>query len=77
MSLGKTFLNYFKIGNYVTWRRLSCSEDQYYDEFYGIIIEIIEYADGVRPVCYARILENKSGKTFYVVLSCLTKVETN
>ena len=67
----------FKVGDYVTWRTLSVKEDKYYDEYHGIIIALVTYEDNVRPVHYARILENKTNESFYVVLSCLTKVETN
>jgi hypothetical protein len=77
MSLGESYVGKFKVGDYVTWRTLSVKEDKYYDEYHGIIIDLIYYEDEVRPVHYARILENKSADTFYVVLSCLTKIETN
>ena len=77
MSLGKSFVDKFKIGDYVRWRTLSDNEDKYYNEYYGIIIALVTYEDNVRPVHYARILENKTNESFYVVLSCLTKVETN
>ena len=77
MSLGESYVGKFKVGDYVTWRTLSVKEDKYYDEYHGIIVDLIYYEDEVRPVHYARILENKSADTFYVVLSCLTKIETN
>jgi len=77
VSLGKSYLKKFKIGDYVSWRTLSFDGESYYDEYYGIIVDLVRYEDNVRPVHYARILENKSSETFYVVLSCLTKVETN
>jgi hypothetical protein len=77
MSLGESYVEKFKIGDYVTWRTLSSSEDRYYDQYYGIIIALVHYKDEIRPVHYARILENKTSETFYVVLACLTKVETN
>ena len=77
MSLGKSFVDKFKIGDYVRWRTLSDNENKYYNEYHGIIIALVTYEDNVRPVHYARILENKTNESFYVVLSCLTKVETN
>jgi len=77
MSLGATYLDKFKIGDYVTWRTLSIDKDRHYNEFYGLIVDLIYYEDEIRPVHYARVRENKAGDTFYVVLSCLKKVETN
>lgn len=77
MSLGETYTIQFKIGDYVTWRTLSHEGEEYYTQYYGVVTEIIHYKDNVRPVYYAKVLENKTSDTFYVVLSCLTKVETN
>jgi hypothetical protein len=77
MSLGESYANKFKIGDYVTWRTLSTDENCYYNQYHGIIVDLIYYEDEIRPVHYARILENKTADTFYVVLSCLTKIETN
>lgn len=77
MSLGESYVGKFKIGDYVRWRKLSANENRYYDEYHGIIVDLIYYKDEIRPVHYAKILENKTAQTFYVVLSCLTKIETN
>jgi hypothetical protein len=77
VSLGKLYLKYFSVGDYVSWRVLSCHEDRYYDEFHGIIIELLVYSEGIRPVYYAKILENRTSDTIYVVLSSLTKIQTN
>ena len=78
MSLGENYLSKFKTGDYVCWRTLSFSEDEYYNEFYGIVVEVTTWeSKESRPVYYARILENKTNKTIYVVLSCLIKIETN
>ena len=77
MSLGAIYRDKFKVGDYVYWRTLDSGMELYYKQQYGIIIELTCYEDGVRPVHYAKILENKSGEMFYVVLSSLVKVETN
>ena len=78
MSLGEKYLKNFKVGDYVRWRRLASSPKKYYQEYFGLILQIIEYSDELyRPAHYAQVLENKSNQTFYIVLSCLTKVETN
>jgi hypothetical protein len=78
MSLGEKYLKNFKVGDYVRWRRLVSSPVEYYQEYFGLILQIIEYNDELyRPVHYAQVLENQSNQTFYIVLSCLTKVETN
>ena len=75
MSLGKSYVSRFKIGDYVTWRSLCGDSPDYYDEFHGIIVEIINYNEHTRPVHYAKILELKSNDHIYVVLSCLSKLK--
>jgi|TARA_Y100000356_G_C11101776_1_gene204742 hypothetical protein len=77
MSLGEIFLKNFNVGDYVTWRVLSGNIEIHYCQYQGIITEIVHYDDDIRPVYYAKILENKSAQIFCVVLSCLTKIETN
>jgi hypothetical protein len=77
MSLGEVYLKDFDVGDYVTWRVLSGNIEIHYCEYQGIITEIVHYNDIVRPVYYAKILENRSAQIFCVVLSCLTKIETN
>lgn len=83
MGLGETYLNKFKIGDYVYWRTLV--RDSNYDEFtresWGIIVDFTSETRATRLasriVYYALILENKTGKTIPVLLHKIQKVETN
>ena len=77
MSLGEIYLKDFSVGDYVTWRVLSGNIEVHYCQYHGIITEIVHYDDVIRPVYYAKILENRSAQIFCVVLLCLTKIETN
>ena len=38
MSLGESYVEKFKLGDYVMWRSLSSDVDLYYEEFNGIIV---------------------------------------
>lgn len=78
MSLGESYRKNFKIGDYVSWKVLNIEGNGYSRCLYGIIVEIFIYKEDLeRPVHYARVLENRTGIKTYIVLSCLTKVETN
>lgn len=80
MALGDAYLNKVKVGDYVKWR--SIVRDQNYEEniveYRGLIIKIYKVVNQfTRPVHCAKILENKSGKTYTVLLHKIEKVETN
>lgn len=76
--LGKSYLTGFEVGEYVEWRRLSRNEN--YEEtihvYQGIIIQIRATDMGGRMVYYAEVMEN-GGKTYWILLSKIRKVETN
>tara|TARA_A200000159_G_C7329513_1_gene342370 strand:- start:2428 stop:2664 length:237 start_codon:yes stop_codon:yes gene_type:complete len=78
VSLGKIYANKFKIGDLVSWKVLNFEGNEYARLKIGLIVEIFVYEkDLTRPVHYAGVLEPKTGEKTYIVLSCLTKVETN
>ena len=77
MSLGESYVEKFKLGDYVMWRSLSSDVDLYYEEFNGIIVGFKNVTEKQRTIYYATILENKSGDTIYVLLSSLIKIKTN
>ena len=80
MTLGQTYLDKFKIGDYVHWRTIirDSNYDEYYKEYWGIITSFENVKNrNKRDVWYALVLENKSGKTIPVLLHKIRKVETN
>ena len=80
MGLGKSYLDKFKIGDYVHWRTIirDSNYDEYYKEQWGIITSFRAIENrNKRDVWYAVVLENKTGKTIPVLLHKIRKVETN
>ncbi len=80
MALGSTYLNKIKIGDYVKWRSIVRGKDYEENivEYRGLVIRIYKTATQLtRPVHCAKILENKSGRTYTVLLHKIQKVETN
>ena len=78
MHLGKTYVNKFKVGDLVSWKVLNFEGNEHARLKFGLIVEIVVYEENLtRPVHYAGVLEIKTGEKTYIVLSCLTKVETN
>ena len=80
MALGDVYVQKFKPGDYVKWRNIV--RDKNYEastrEYHGLIIKLYQITDEyTRPVQYAKILENNSGKIFHVLLHKIQKVETN
>jgi hypothetical protein len=78
MGLGDVYTNKFKAGDYVKWRTIVRNKNYEANtkEYQGLIIKI--YSQHVtRPVNYAKVLENNSGRIFHVLLHRIEKVETN
>jgi hypothetical protein len=76
--LGKSYLTGFDIGEYVEWRTLVRNED--YEEIVrhkqGIIMQLKATDMSGRMVYYAEVMEN-GGRTYWILLSKIRKVETN
>ncbi len=76
--LGKSYLTGFEVGEYVEWRKMSRNEN--YEEtisiHQGIIMQIRGTKMGGRMVYYAEVMEN-GGRTYWILLSKIRKVETN
>jgi len=82
MSLGETYLDKFKVGDYVRWRTIirDSNYDEYYKEQWGIIVNFKITNQNMktkRNVYYAVIMENKTGVSIPVLLHKIQKVETN
>jgi len=82
MSLGETYLDKFKVGDYVRWRTIirDSNYDEYYKEQWGIIIKFKTTNQNMkteRNVHYAVIMENSTGASIPVLLHKIQKVETN
>ena len=76
--LGKSYLTGFDVGEYVEWRKMSRNEN--YEEVIsihqGLIVQIKATDMGGRMVYYAEVMEN-GGKTYWILLSKIRKLETN
>lgn len=76
--LGKSYLTGFDVGEYVEWRKMT--RDENYEEVIsihqGLIVQIKATDMGGRMVYYAEVMEN-GGKTYWILLSKIRKIETN
>ena len=76
--LGDIYKKEFSIGEYVKWRSI-CRNENYEANVRlheGIITKLRPVDVGGRKVWYADVMEN-GGKTHLVLLSKITKIETN